>query len=488
MFGAPRYAKLFAIGVLLVASACGNDETGGDNGAGAGATQDTGGNLFQQDTAAADSGQAGSDGSGAPGEDTGAGTDTATTDTASADTAGTTDTASPDTAASSDTASADAAANDTAGTDDTAQAEDAGSADDGGATAADTTGGEDAAVAADAGTEDAGGTDTAAPDTAAPDAAAPDTAGPKPKVVRFAALGDAGTGSAEQYKVGKALAAKCKAEGCDMVLYLGDNFYDTGVKDANDKQFKEKFEDPYADVPADFWVVLGNHDYGAGGAGAEFLKKDFYIDYGKKNQKWHMPDAWWHQQIEHVEFFALDSNALLYGDVLPFIITKQLADLDSWIKNSTADWKISFAHHPYRSNGPHGNAGCYEGAKAAPIPQLCGLIPVASGKGVKEAYDKLLCGRVDVHLCGHDHSRQWLDKAASTKHCKDVELIVSGGGAKTTNVETKDKGGFEFNPNHFQDADASGFFYVKIEGDTFYGEFIDADGKVQYSRSFTRTK
>ena len=79
MFGARRYAKQFAIGALLVASACGNDETGGNNGAGAGAIQDTGGNLFQQDTAATDSGQAGSDGSGAPGEDTGAGTDTATT-------------------------------------------------------------------------------------------------------------------------------------------------------------------------------------------------------------------------------------------------------------------------------------------------------------------------------------------------------------------------------------------------------------------------
>ncbi|MCB9738920.1 MAG: metallophosphoesterase [Deltaproteobacteria bacterium] len=483
MFGARRYAKQFAIGALLVASACGNDETGGNNGAGAGAIQDTGGNLFQQDTAATDSGQAGSDGSGAPGEDTGAGTDTATTDTASADTAGTTDTASPDTATSSDAASADAAANDTAGTEDTAQAEDAGSADDGGAMTPDTAGGEDAAVTADAGTEDASGADTAAPDTAAPD-----TAGPKPKIVRFAALGDTGTASATQYKVGKVLADKCKSEGCDLVLLLGDNFYDTGVKDANDKQFEEKFEKPYADVPATFWVVLGNHDYGAGGAGAEFLKKDFYIDYGKKNAKWKMPDAWWHEQIGHVEFFALDSNSLLYGDILPFIITKQLADVDAWIKNSTADWKFTFAHHPYRSNGPHGNAGCYEGAKAAPIPQLCGLIPVASGKGVKEAYDKLLCGRVDAHFCGHDHSRQWLDKAASTKHCKDVELIVSGGGAKTTDVETKDKGGFEFNPFHFQDADKAGFMYVKIEGDTFYGEFIDEDGKVQYSRSFTRTK
>lgn len=478
MFGTHRTLRLFAIGAVLAASACGNDDASQSNGAGAGAAQDTGGSIFQQDSAATDSGQAGSDGSSGssgagqdgsgPSEDTGAGTDTTETDTASAaDTSVAADTASADTAAD------DTAADDTAANDNDAQAADAGSGADSGATTPDTTGAEDTAVAADTGS-----TDTSTQDTA----------GPKPKVVRFAALGDTGTASATQYKVGKVLADKCKAEGCDLVLLLGDNFYDTGVDDANDKQFVEKFEKPYADVPADFWVVLGNHDYGAGGAGAEFLKKDFYINYGKKNAKWKMPDAWWHEQFGHVEFFALDSNSLLYGDILPFIITKQLADVDAWIKNSTADWKISFAHHPYRSNGPHGNAGCYEGAKAAPIPQLCGLIPVASGKGVKEAYDKLLCGRVDAHFCGHDHSRQWLDKAASTKHCKDVELIVSGGGAKTTDVETKDKGGFEFNPFHFQDADKAGFMYVKIEGDTFYGEFIDEDGKVQYSRTFTRTK
>ena len=345
----------------------------------------------------------------------------------------------------------------------------------------------------DALTTDAAGSDAAANDSGppAPDAAADGTApdsGPQvEKVVRFAALGDTGTGSPTQYKVGKALGDKCKQSGCDLVLYLGDNFYDTGVKDENDEQFKLKFEDPYATVEAPFWVVLGNHDYGSGGAGAEFLKKDHYIKYGKKNPKFHLPEAWWHQQKAHVHFFALDSNSLLYGDVLAFIIDQQVADMNKAISASTADWKIAFAHHPMRSNGPHGNVGCYEGAKAAPIPQLCGIIPVASGNGVKAAYEKLVCGRLDALITGHDHGRQWLNKASSTKHCKDVELLISGGGAKTTEVETKSKGGYEFNPFHWQDADKAGFLWVEIKGDTFYGEFIDEDGKVQFSRSFQRT-
>ena len=113
----------------------------------------------------------------------------------------------------------------------------------------------DSAAAADTAAQ----ADTEPADTAVADTEPADTA-PAPKVVRFAALGDAGTGSSAQYAVGKALGDKCKQSGCDFVLYLGYNFYDTGVKDENDKQFAEKFELPYATVDAPFYVVLGNHD------------------------------------------------------------------------------------------------------------------------------------------------------------------------------------------------------------------------------------
>ncbi len=480
--GVRSLVALVGMGVAL--AACGNDGAG-DTGANANAGAGGQGGATQTldvaaaaDAAAHDGGQAAQDvqaGTAEPDASTGVAEDTGKVEDTAAAAVGDSAEAQDGAALVGDDAADSGSAPDT-GSADTGSA-DTGSADTGSAD----TGSADS-VGADSTVADSASADTAAAgDTAAVDAA------PAPKVVRFAALGDAGTGSAEQYAVGKALGEKCKQDGCDFVLYLGDNFYDTGVKDENDKQFAEKFEKPYETVDAPFYVVLGNHDYGAGGAGAEFLKKDFYVKYSKKNPKFHLPDAWWNVQVEHVHLFALDSNALLYGDVLPFIIQKQLAEVDAAIKASTAPWKISFAHHPMRSNGPHGNAGCYEGAKAAPIPQLCGLIPVASGKGVKEAYDKLLCGRVDVHLSGHDHGRQWLDKAASTKFCKDVELLVSGGGAKTTNVETKSKGGFEFNPFHFQDADKSGFLYVEITGDTFKGQFIDSAGKVEFERSFQRT-
>ena len=85
-------------------------------------------------------------------------------------------------------------------------------------------------------------------------------------MLRFAALGDTGKGNTGQQNMANALAAKCLADGCDFVQLLGDNFYDSGVSSPTDSLFNTYFEVPYAAVTAPFWAVLGNHDYGGGGA------------------------------------------------------------------------------------------------------------------------------------------------------------------------------------------------------------------------------
>src|SRR5689334_9993322 len=53
---------------------------------------------------------------------------------------------------------------------------------------------------------------------------------PLPPRVRFIAIGDSGTGEAEQYEVAASIATHCADFGCDFVLYLGDNFYPGGVQ------------------------------------------------------------------------------------------------------------------------------------------------------------------------------------------------------------------------------------------------------------------
>ncbi len=271
--------------------------------------------------------------------------------------------------------------------------------------------------------------------------------------VRFIAMGDTGTASAGQLKIGNTVAAKCKASGCDFITLLGDNLYDSGASSVDDPIWQEKFEVPYAAVMLDFYAILGNHDYGANGAGTDFAKGQNEIDYTKKSTKWKMPAAYYHFEKSNVELFALDTNKALFSQA-----AQQKTDVSAWLAASKAEWKIAIGHHPYKSNGPHGNAGSYDG-----IP-----IPPVNGKAVKTYLDDVICGKVDLYLSGHDHSRQWLNES-----CKGTELAVSGAGAKATEFKGS-------NPSLFQSLEL-GFLYIVIEGKKLTAEFVDENGKTEFT-------
>ncbi len=278
--------------------------------------------------------------------------------------------------------------------------------------------------------------------------------------MRFVALGDAGTGSANQKRVGNQVAAFCKVRGCDFVQLLGDNLYDSGAASVDDPIWKTHFEEPYAAVDLDFWAVLGNHDYGNGGAGTDFPRAKYEIDYTTKSKKWKMPSAYWHMTPPSgkgaVEIFGLDTNMALFGKD-----ADQRRDVAAWIRDSKATWKIAAGHHPYLSNGPHGNAGVYDARFGV-------ALPVVDGKNVKSYFDDAICGKVDLYLSGHDHSRQWL-----TDTCQGTALVVSGAGSKTTMLGGANAVRFE--------SLGLGFLYVVIDGKTLTAEFVDVEGKTDFT-------
>lgn len=286
------------------------------------------------------------------------------------------------------------------------------------------------------------------------------TDAPASSALRFVAMGDTGKGNEGQKLVANAIAAKCAKDGCDFVQLLGDNIYDSGVSSTSDPQWTTKFETPYGGVSMPFYAVLGNHDYGGNGTGNEFGKGQNEVDYTAKSMKWKMPGNIWNRSEKGVDMFALDTNLIMFSRD----IDKQKTAFNAWKGSAKGTWKLAFGHHPYLSNGPHGNAGRYEG-----IP----FIPVASGGTVKDFMDSTVCGNVDVYICGHDHSRQWI-----TPTCKGTELIVSGGGASTTELKGS-------NPTYYQSA-TTGFLYVVIQGNKFTGEWIDAMGKSEYTRTITK--
>ena len=278
--------------------------------------------------------------------------------------------------------------------------------------------------------------------------------------IRFIAFGDAGEGNDDQYLVATTIEGVCAERGCDFAVYLGDNFYDDGVSSAMDQQFIDKFEMPYMDLDFPFYIVLGNHDYGV--LSSAWEKSQFQIDYSQYNDKWILPAAWHTWEVADVQFFALDTTQLMWDRNT----AAQQAWLDEQIGASTARWKIGVGHHPYLSNGSHGNAGNYEGL---PVPDM------VSGRVVKLFMDQSICGAVDVYFSGHDHTRQWLNSTCGT------EFIVSGAGSKVTPFVHRDN-----NPVHWEDDTTPGFMWVEIDGDTLTGVFYDKVGVVTYERSISK--
>jgi len=147
-----------------------------------------------------------------------------------------------------------------------------------------------------------------------------------PNSVRFAVIGDSGSGDKPQFDVGRLMAAYRQDLQFDFVVMLGDNIY--GGKSPAD--FKRKFEDPYAQLLSagvKFFAVLGNHDNTS-----ERFYKPFNMD-GRRYYNYKRGD---------VEFFALDSN---------YMDPEQLKWLREQLTRSSAHWKIAYFHHPLYSDG-----------------------------------------------------------------------------------------------------------------------------------------
>lgn len=293
------------------------------------------------------------------------------------------------------------------------------------------------------------------------------TTGGDPGVVRFVVLGDTGEGNEDQYSVAQAIVEICAQRGCDFGVLTGDNFYDSGVSGVDDPQWQSKFEDPYMDIEFDIYAVLGNHDYGGGGIGVDFdtKKSDYEVQYTQVSQKWKMPAKYYAFKDGPAELWFLDTNQVM-TDPFNGDSDKQLNWLKTQVAASTANWKIAFGHHPYISNGDHGNAGSYENIEAIPLPFV-------TGENVKDFMDASICGKIDVYISGHDHNLQWLEPTCGT------EFIVSGAGSKSEALPGK-------NPTFFQIPEMEGFLWAEVSADSFTGAIYDKTGKELFTRTIMK--
>lgn len=282
--------------------------------------------------------------------------------------------------------------------------------------------------------------------------------------VRFIAIGDTGEGNENQYMVAEAIVSLCARKGCDFGMMLGDNFYDSGVDGIDDQQWQEKFELPYIDFTFPIYAVLGNHDYGGNGIGVDFdmQKSDYQVDYTAHSEIWRMPDKYYTFKQQHAEFWGLDTNQVM-TDPINGSSDPQQNWLDAGVAASTATWKVAFGHHPYISNGDHGNAGNYENLEGIPLPFV-------TGDSVKEFMDESICGKIDIYLAGHDHNIQWLEPKCGT------QFIVSGAGSKSEDLPGS-------NAAYFGMPSTEGFVWVELADTSFTGTFYDKTGNQLYTRT-----
>lgn len=311
---------------------------------------------------------------------------------------------------------------------------------------------------------------------------------PEPTVlerVRFLTIGDSGSGSDGAYAVGQAMADICAVKlgaendperpGCDFVVGLGDNIYESGVTSVDDPQFEEKFELPFEPVDLPFYLVLGNHDNTAyvGGDGAGNARGEFQVDYtyfdGRLSDRWIMPDRYFQQDAGEIEsgaplvsLFALDSNPIAGGfadaDLDYAYHTYGINQLNwavSAIGGSQAEFKIGLAHHPYLSNGSHGNAGNYDGVPSE-------ILPVLAGDRWRAFMEEAVCDKADFFFAGHDHDLQVID---AVPECGRTEFVVSGAASKMRSLDDPER-----NQAPFQMGDVYGFFWMEaVEADSQAG-------------------
>ncbi|MCP2321175.1 Calcineurin-like phosphoesterase [Nocardia amikacinitolerans] len=262
---------------------------------------------------------------------------------------------------------------------------------------------------------------------------------PAEDAVRVLVTGDAGTGTRAQWAVADAARAFHAREPFSLAVGLGDNIYDSGPNGGADAQFASKFEDPNAGLDFPWAMVLGNHDTSSviGGDGGWLLRGNHEVEYHANSPRWWMPSRYYSVRVPEerpvVEFFVLDLNPLAaylpplfapYWAVDGEFMNAQRAWLDRAIAESPARWKIACTHHPYLNNGPHGDAGNYEGLSIEPI----------NGVHVKRFFEDHVVGTCHFILSGHDHSLQVLEPTAATKGTRQ---LVSGAAAKTVGAEPR---------------------------------------------------
>jgi hypothetical protein len=240
--------------------------------------------------------------------------------------------------------------------------------------------------------------------------------------LKFAIIGDSGTGSSSQYRVAEKLIASRSSFPYEFVLMMGDNLYGSEGPSAYEKKFERPYK-PLLDSGVKFYASLGNHDD---------PNQRFYKSFNMNGERYYT-----FKPKDNIRIFALDSN---------YVDKMQLDWFEKQLAASGSDWKIVFFHHPiYSSGGAHGSD---EELRAQ-------LEPLFLKYGV------------DAVFQGHEHFYERI------KPQKGIYYFISGAGGKLRSGDVKDNS--PLTEKAF-DKDMS-FMILEIAGDEMHFQTITRTGE-----------
>jgi hypothetical protein len=241
----------------------------------------------------------------------------------------------------------------------------------------------------------------------------------RPDTLKFAVLGDNGSGDSGQYELATQIAAVHRLFAFGFVVMVGDNFY--GKQTPAD--LANKFDVPYRpllDSGVTFHAAIGNHD------------EAFTVNYPPLNMSGRRYYTYVRQQVR---FFVLDTNIM---------DAPQLRWFESVLQQSQEPWKIAYFHHPLYGNAKrHGST--------VDIRVLLEPLLVKYG--------------VAVVFTGHDHVYERL------KPQKGVHYFVTGSGGQ---LRKGDLVPSETTAAGFDQDQA--FMIVEVDADTLFFQTISRTG------------
>jgi tartrate-resistant acid phosphatase type 5 len=265
------------------------------------------------------------------------------------------------------------------------------------------------------------------------------------------AIGDFGTGNANQVTVAKQMAAFAQKldKPLTSVLALGDNFYGKLETERFGRHFEDMYSREHLNCP--FYACLGNHDYGPLYDSRQGrAKAQMQLDYAARNpgSRWKMPNRWYAVELPNpekplVKIIFLDGNMSIWG-LTPQEKLEQRKFLKAELQKETkAPWRWIVSHFPLFT----------ETTKRADNERL-----------IAEWAGDFASANISFYLAGHDHNLQHL----RVEGYKTSFVITGAGGAGLYDVKQSERG--------FTDK-ILGFTHLHVAREKVNVQFINGEGR-----------